>query len=127
MKRGYYVLIGGAALFAIGIAMTLASAVPIATQLQKDTTILHDVSLAAGKSTSAEFTVADLQRPLSVIVSAKSSTPMTAVIAGPDGSEILRKGFNQTLADGATPKQPGNYRLTVANNGGADTSVDIVL
>lgn len=127
MKRGYYVLIVGAALFAIGIALTIVWALPVAEQLQKDTTILQQVSLAAGKSASAEFKVSDLTRPLSVVVSAKNPVPMTAVLVGPDGSEVLRKEFNETLAEGAAPAQAGSHRLTVTNNGGTDTTADIVL
>jgi hypothetical protein len=127
LKRGYYVLIGGAALFAIGIALTVVWALPVAQQLQKDTTILQQVSLAAAKSASAEFQVADPERMLSVVVSARNSAPMTAVLVGPDGSEVLRKEFSETLAEGTVPTQAGSYRLTVTNNGSTDTTVDVVL
>jgi hypothetical protein len=127
LKRGYYVLIGGAALFAVGIALTVVWALPVAEQLQKDTTILQQVSLAAGRSASAEFQVSDPARPLSVVISAKNPVPMTAVLVGPDGSEVLKKEFNETLAEGAAPVQAGGHRLTVTNNGGTDTAVDIVL
>ena len=88
---------------------------------------MQEVSLAAGRSASAEFNVADPERTLSVVVSARNSVPMTAVLAGPDGSEVLSKEFSETLAEGTVPAQAGSHRLTVTNNGGTDTSIDIVL
>lgn len=127
MKRGYYVVIGGAALFVIGIALTMVWSLPIAQQLQKDTTILQQIALTTGRSASAEFKVTDPGKALSVVISAKSFTPMKAILASPNGEKVLSKEFNETLAESVTASKAGSYRLTVTNNGHTDTTADIVL
>jgi hypothetical protein len=115
-------------LFVVGIVLTTLSAIPIAQQLQRDTTILREVSLATNKSASAQFKVIDSEKTLSSIVSARNPVSMTAVLIGPDGSMVYTRQFNETLTEGTMPTGgPGKYTLTVTNNGSRDTSVDIVL
>jgi len=46
LKRGHYVLIGGAALFVAGIIIAIIWALPIARQIQTDTAILQGEEIA---------------------------------------------------------------------------------
>jgi uncharacterized membrane protein len=126
LKRGYYVVLAGAVLFVIGIVLTAVWTLPIAQQVQKDTTLVQQISLKAGKSISAEFNVTDSERALSVVISAKSFKPMTATLIGHGGEKVVSKEFNETLADSVTVSKVGTYRLMLTNDGQTDTTADIV-
>ena len=91
MKRGHYVVIGGAALFVIGIAVVVAWALPIAGQIQKETAFLQREQLHAGESESLSLEVTDTSKPLSVFASSTDTTvPLAIVVTSPEGGILLQ-------------------------------------
>lgn len=127
MKRGHYVIIGGAALFVIGIAVIVAWALPIADQIQKETVFLQGSALGAGQSEQLSLEVTDTSRPLSVFAaSTDASVPVAIVVASPDGETLLDFNFTENTVMSAQPVVPGTYSLSVTNQGQSETAVDVV-
>lgn len=127
MKRGHYVIIAGAILFAVGIAVTVAWALPIAEQLKKETALLQGEQLNAGESESLSLEVTDTSKPLSVIVSSTDqSVPLAIVVTSPEGETLLDFNFTENTVMSAQPTVSGTYRLAVTNTGQSGTSVDVV-
>lgn len=127
MKRGHYVVIAGAALFVIGIAVTAAWALPIAEQIRKETVLLQGKEIDAGQSESLSLEVADTSRPLSVIVaSSNPAVQLQVILEAPDGQTAINSTFAENTVLSADPTIAGAYLLTVTNTGQSDTSVDVV-
>jgi hypothetical protein len=127
LKRGHYVVIGGAALFVIGIALTTIWALPIAKQIQQDTALLQGREIAAGQSESLSLDVEDTSRPLSVIVaSSNPSAQLRAILETPDGQTAINSTFSENTVLSAEPAVAGTYTLTIANVGQSETNVDVV-
>ncbi len=128
LKRGHYFLMGGAAVFIIGIVLTVVYALPIAKQIQKETSILPSTAIDAGKSATVSLYVANTTRPLSVVVSSdKPDVRLNAVLIDPAGNAGLNSTFTENLATGAEPTVAGYYNLTVTNIDDSPTSVNVVL
>jgi hypothetical protein len=127
LKRGHYVIIGGAALFVIGIAVIVAWALPIAGQIQKETAFLQGSALGAGQSEQLSLEVTDTSRPLSVFAaSTDTSVPIAIVVASPDGETLLDFNFTENTVMSAQPTVPGTYSLSITNQGQSETAVDVV-
>lgn len=126
MERGYGVIIAGAAIFAIGIVLTTVWALPLAEQLRNDTRILSQMTILADNSVNIEFEVADVEKPLSVVITTNEPVSMRAIVTDPEGTELLNNEFSETFADGTGPTGAGTYTLTIANEGTADATVDVV-
>ena len=127
MKRGHYVVIAGAALFVIGIAVTMALALPIAEQIQKETVLLQGEEVGAGQSESLSLEVTDTSRPLSVIVaSSNPAVQLHVILEAPGGQPAINSTFAENTVLSADPSVAGTYRLTVTNTGQSETSVDVV-
>jgi hypothetical protein len=127
LKRGHYVVIGGAALFVIGIAVIVAWALPIAQQIQKETALLQGSALGAGQSEQLSLEVTDASRPLSVFAaSTDASVPIAIAVASPDGETLLDFNFTENTVMSAQPTVPGSYSLNVTNIGQSETTVDVV-
>lgn len=127
MKRGHYVIIGGAALFVAGIAVVIAWALPIAAQIIKETSTLQGEQLAAGQSKTLTLEVADTSRPLSIIVnSANKDAELAVVLVTPDGQRAIESTFKENTVLSADPAVAGTYELTVTNSGELTTSIDVV-
>jgi hypothetical protein len=127
LKRGYYVLIAGAALFVAGIIVTIAWAVPLAAQFERETTFLQGTPLEAGQSKELTLEVTDISRPLSVLVnSLDPDAQLQAVLVTPEGSTAIDSIFTENTVLSADPAVQGTYRMTVANVGQSPTSVDVI-
>ena len=127
MKRGYYVLIGGAALLVAGIAITIVLALPIAEQFQREATALQGATLGAGQSRNLSLDVTDTSKPISIIVNSKEQgITLEAILISPDGKTAINSTFTENTVLGANPTVPGTYKLTVSNKGQTPTSIDIV-
>ena len=127
MKRGYYVIIGGAALFAIGIAVVVAWALPLAQQIERETAILQGAELGAGLSETVSLDVTDTSRPLSVLINSNNpEVELAVVLVTPEGNTAIESTFNENTVMSADPAAAGEYVLTVTNNGQAPTSIDVV-
>lgn len=68
MKRGYIILISGAAVLVAGIAISAAWGVSFAGAFVRDNTIVAKTVIDAGKSISAQTEVRQLDRPISLAV-----------------------------------------------------------
>lgn len=126
MKRGYYVIIGGAAVFAAGIALAVVWALPLASQIQQETSLVQGASLEPGQSQTVSLRVRDAARSLSIVVSASNDEPLNAVLIDPEGVPGINSTFTGANALSAEPTVPGTYRLVVTNQGDGPTQVDVV-
>lgn len=126
MKRGYIVLISGAAIFVAGIVLTVVWALPIASQLQQETSIVQGANLAAGESQAVALQVEDVTKSLSIVISANNDEPINAALIDPDGMPGINSTFTGANALSAEPTVPGTYRVIVTNQGDSATQVDVV-
>jgi hypothetical protein len=127
LKRGHYVLIAGAVLFVIGIAVTIAWALPLTEQLLREAAVLQGEQVNPGESESLSLQVTDATKPLSIIInSANPETQLRAILETPDGQTAINSTFAENTVLGADPTVQGAYRLTVTNVGDSATSIDVV-
>ncbi|MGI0020017.1 MAG: hypothetical protein ACREAY_06070 [Nitrososphaera sp.] len=126
MKRGYFVLIGGAAIFVVGIVLTVIWALPIASKLQQETSIVQGANLAAGQSQTVALQVDDVAEALSIVVSANNDEPLNAVLIDPNGVQGINATFTGANAMSAEPTVAGTYRVIVTNQGDSPTQIDVV-
>lgn len=126
MERGYGVIIAGAAIFVIGIVLTVIWAMPLAAQLQQDATIIQQLRIVSDDSTPIRFDVTDTQKPLSAVVTTGGQVDMRAVLTDPQGNQLLSREFTETYADSADPTVPGTYELVLYNDGTGDVTVDVL-
>jgi hypothetical protein len=126
VKRGYYVIIGGAAVFVAGISLVVAWALPFASRIQEEASLLRDASLEPGQSQTVSLQVVDAAKSLSIVVSASNDEQVNAVLIDPAGVQGINSTFTGTNAMSAEPTVPGTYRLVVTNQGDRPTKVDVV-
>lgn len=126
MKRGYYLLIGGAAILVAGIVLAAVWAVPIAQQIERDTSSLEGTRLAPGESQTITLQVTDITRPLSVAISASNDSPVNALLLDPEGRPGINSTFTGANFQTAPATVQGSYRLTVTNQGDEATEVDVL-
>lgn len=126
MKRGYFVLIGGAAIFVAGIVLTVAWALPIASKLQQETSIVQGSNLVAGQSQTVALQVDDVAEALSIVVSASNDEPLNAVLIDPDGVPGVNATFTGANAMSAEPTVAGTYMVIVTNQGDSPTQINVV-
>jgi hypothetical protein len=127
LKRGYYVIIGGAALFAIGIAVVVAWALPVAEQIGKESAFLQGEQVSPGESRSLSLAVTDTSRPLSVAInSANADAQLQVILETPDGQQAINSTFSGNEALSADPTVEGTYELTMTNIGQSETSLNVI-
>ncbi|HXV47058.1 MAG TPA: hypothetical protein VD736_10345 [Nitrososphaera sp.] len=127
MKRGHYVIIGGAALFALGISVIVAWALPIAEQIRKETAFLQGEQLNPGESESLLLEVTDTSKPLSVFVSSTdAAVPLAIGVSSPEGEVLLDRNFTENTIMSTEPTVTGSYVLNVTNEGQSATSIDAI-
>lgn len=127
LKRGHLIIIAGAVIFAIGIAVTVAWAMPIANQIQKETAFMQREQLNPGESESLSLEVTDTSKPLSVFVSSTDITvPLAIVVTSPEGDILLESNFTENTVMSAQPTVAGDYGLSVTNQGQSATSIDAI-
>ena len=103
MKRGHYILIAGAAILVIGTVLTIVWALPLAEEFERGATIMQGQQLGAAESVTAFLEVEEIERPLSVIVSAWTEVEMSAVVLDPLENQIFDRTFTEAIAEGANP------------------------
>lgn len=126
LKRGHYVLIAGGAIFIIGLVLTFIWALPLATELQRGTTILQGREIGAGQSMTVTLGIADTGKSLSIVVSAGSEVEMNAKVLDPDGEQIFDSSFTEAMTEATSPTVSGIYELVITNQSQSDATVDIV-
>lgn len=126
MKRGHYVLIAGGAIFIAGLVLTFVWALPLATEIQKGTTILQGREVNPGESVSATLGITDTSKPLSIVISSGSDIQMNARVLDPDGDQIFGTTFTEAIAEAVEPTVIGVYELEITNQSSSDAAVDVV-
>lgn len=126
MNRGYYVLIGGAAAFVIGIALTLIWALPLGQQLDKDTSITQGTRLPPNESQTISLDITDPTKKISIIVNANNNAKLTAVLTDPAGTKYIDTPFVRTVQLSAQPTVAGIYKLEITNIGTEPTEIDVI-
>lgn len=126
LKRGYYVLIGGAAVFAVGIALTVIWALPLAQQLNKDTSITQGTRLAPNESQTLSLDVQDPAKTLSIVINSNNDAKLTAVLTDPAGTKYIDTPFVKAVTLNAHPTVPGIYKLQITNIGSEPTEIDAI-
>jgi len=127
LKRGHYVVIGGAAIFAIGIAVVVVWALPLAQQIQKESAFIQREQVNPGESESLSLQVMNTSKPLSVFVSSTDkAVPLAIAVTSPEGQVLLNSSFTDNTVMSAEPNVIGTYVLSVTNEGQAATSIDAV-
>ncbi|NWG37989.1 hypothetical protein [Nitrososphaera sp.] len=126
MKRGHYVLIAGGVIFIAGLVLTVVWALPLATEIQKRTTILQGRALGAGQDVTVTLGVADTSKPLTIVISGGSGIEMNARVLDPDGDQIFGTTFTEAMSQATDPTVPGMYQLVITNQSGSDTTVDVL-
>lgn len=130
MKRGYLILIVGAALVVIGITLTAAYGIGIASVILSENTIITDVMIDPAESVNHTLSVANLERRVSVALHVEqvtndgSNTNIPIVeqkVIDPHGFTINRNQFGgegqSELFTSFEPKTDGIYTLSIYNPG----------
>lgn len=127
MKRGYIILISGAAVLVAGIAISAAWGVSFAGAFVRDNTIVAKTVIDAGKSISAQTEVRQLDRPISLAVgidkngqqqfSNPSDIRLKVSITDPNGNIASSNEFGESFLTSLNPKVVGVYTVTVTNLG----------
>lgn len=81
VKRGYKILISGAALLIAGIAISVAWGVSFASSFVRDNTIVANTTIEAGKSLSVKTDVNQLDNPISLAIGIDRSGQQAAAIS----------------------------------------------
>jgi hypothetical protein len=127
LKRGHYLVIGGAAAFVIGIAVVAAWALPLAEQIQKEAVLTQQEQLNAGESRTLSLDLTDTSKPLSIFISSTDATmPITIVVTSPEGKKLLDSNVTGNRVMSTDPTMAGTYVLRITNAGQAATSINAV-
>lgn len=129
----------GAALFVSGIALFIISFFYLAQQFLPQDEEGSNLPIATverfslepmqSRNTSAYVSPVEDEEapPLSaVIVSDQPDAPMHASITSPDGRIENQVSFNDNTLLIQEPKVPGNYNLTITNNGTQSADIEVV-
>jgi hypothetical protein len=126
LKRGYYILIGGAAVLAVGIVLTAVWALPLAQQLGKETSITQGTKLSPGETHTMSLNVTDARKTISVVVNANNEARMAVKLTDPNGRKYIDTTIGKQAALNATGTEPGIYKLDLMNIGTQPTEVDVI-
>jgi hypothetical protein len=135
VKRGHIVLISGAVLFAVGIALTTVWGTQFAGMFLQDNTLINEVSIDPGQSIESTRQVTDISRPLTVAIHIqginqddtlplRNDVRLVETVRDPSGAIISRNEFSGNLFTSFKPEQIGNHILTITNNGTRSVTID---
>jgi hypothetical protein len=136
LKRGFIILIAGASLFVVGIALTAAYGIGMASIFLDGTAVLDNVEVDPSKSVNHTLEVDNIERPVSVAlhmesninsnidtssVSLSQRPTVEQLVVSPDGVVINKNQLSEnTQSDLLTtfkPETEGIYTLTLSNLG----------
>jgi hypothetical protein len=135
LKRGYLILIGGAALLVIGLILTASYGMSFVTMSLSENIILADVSINPSESINHTLEITDTERSVSLALHIESEsldeTPaepsVEQIVIDPDGmtvdeNQIGRDGQIDLLTS-FQPEMVGIYTLTLTNQGSDQVKV----
>jgi len=133
LKRGYLILIAGAALFIIGIILTATYGMSIVSLTLSENIILADVSISPSKSINHTIEISDTERPVSLALHIESelnddtnfqtpSEPLVEhTVTNPNGFKVnqnqIGRNGQSDLFTSFRPQTDGIYTLTLSNRG----------
>ncbi len=131
MKVGHYTIIAGAGLFIAGLVVLIIYALPIAQQIQVETSVLQDYQIRPREVAVIPLLVTNTTKPLSIVISSDpQDVKLNAVMVDPDRNDGVESKVNSTftgnLAVGAEPSIPGYYNLTITNIDDSPTSINVI-
>lgn len=133
LKRGYLILIAGAALFIIGIILTATYGMNIISLTLSENIILADVSISPSESINHTIEISDTERPVSLALHIESelnddtdfrtpSEPLVEqMVINPNGFKVnenqIGRNGQSDLFTSFQPQTDGIYTLTLSNRG----------
>lgn len=137
LKRGYMILIAGASLFAIGIALTVAYGLGMASTFLDGTVMLDNVEIGPSESVNHTLEVDSLDRPISVALHMESDANsnletnnqpiLEQLVVNPDEVVInknqLSENTQSELLTTFKPETEGTFTLTLSNLGTESVTV----
>jgi uncharacterized RDD family membrane protein YckC len=136
MKRGYVILIVGAALLISGIVISVLWAVPFAGTILRENTILSGVSIKPAASVNAYTQVIDTSRPVSLGIHVERSNStaggqipnniLKETVRNPSGIIMTSNEFSRQFFTTFKPDVTGKYTVTVSNLGNSPVSIGVI-
>lgn len=130
LKRGYLILIVGAALVVIGITITAAYGIGIASVILSENAIITDVMIDPGESVNHTLSVTNIDRRVSIALHVEQVTNdgsngnipnVEQKVIDPHGFTMNRNQFGggdqSELFTSFEPETDGIYTLTIYNPG----------
>ena len=124
LKRGYIILVVGAALVVIGISLTAAYGIGIASIILNESIILSDVLVNSSSSVNRTLDITNIERPVSIALRAETNTGsdnsvVEQTIINPEGFVINKNEFSgqNNLFTSFQPVIEGIYTLSLHNLG----------
>lgn len=136
MKRGYVVLIIGAALLISGIVISILWAVPFAGTILRENTILSGVSIKPAGSVNVYTQVIDASLPVSLGIHVERNNSTTGgqvpsnilreTVRNPNGIIMTSNEFSRQFFTTFKPDITGRYTVTVSNLGNGPVSIGVI-
>ena len=126
LKRGYIILLVGAALVVIGISIEAAYGIGIASVILNESTILSDVLVDLSSTVNRTLEITNIERPVSIAlhVEANNSTGNPIVeqtVIDPKGFVVNKNEFGEDgqsdIFTSFKPEIDGIYTLSIHNLG----------
>jgi hypothetical protein len=122
LKRGYIILVVGAALVVIGISLTAAYGIGFASIILNESIILSDVLVNSSSSVNRTLDITNIERPVSIALHAETNTGsdnsvVEQTIINPEGFVINKNEFSgqNDLFTSFQPVIEGIYTLSLHN------------
>jgi hypothetical protein len=125
LKRGHIILLSGAALLIVGIAISAIWGVSFASTFVRDNTIVAKTTIDAGKSIDAKTNVNQLDKAISLAVgtdktggqASTSEVRLKETITDPNGKVVSVNEFGDSFLTSFKPETTGVYTVAVTNLG----------
>jgi hypothetical protein len=117
LKRGYIILLAGAALVVIGISLTAAYGIGIAGVILNESVILSDVLVDTSNSVNRTLDIINTERPVSIALHAETiNSTDNPVVEQEDGQSDIFTSFR--------PETDGIYTLSLHNLGADQVKIE---
>src|SRR5919197_5654019 len=142
-RRGYIILIVGAALLISGIVVSALWAGSFAGTIIRENTILSGVSIKPSTSVNASTQVIDTSRPVSLAIHVERNSGVTATNGGgqiiipnnilretvrnPNGIIMTSNEFTRQFFTTFKPDITGKYTITIYNLGNSPVSIGAIV
>ena len=141
-RRGYIILIVGAALLISGIVVSALWAGSFAGTIIRENTILSGVSIKPSTSVNASTQVIDTSRPVSLAIHVERNSGVTATNGGgqiipnnilretvrnPNGIIMTSNEFTRQFFTTFKPDITGKYTITIYNLGNSPVSIGVLV